>query len=220
MASSTPTRAPLAEPPGSRERCWTCFKVRALCVCARVPRVRNRTRITILQHPKERFHAIGTARLARLGLERATLHVPRDVVTRSLAVPFVPPPGTGLLFPRPGARDLSTLEASERPAGLVVLDGTWSQARKLYRDNAWLTGLPHYVLSPAAPTRYRIRRAPRPSYVSTIEAIVGALSILEPETQGLDGLIAAFDEMIDAQEAFAHRVPRRPIRKLRRQGRL
>ena len=39
---------------------------------------------------------------------------------------------------------------------LLVLDGTWSQARALYRQNPWLTGIPHFQLSPEAPSRYRI----------------------------------------------------------------
>ena len=205
---------------GFRERCWTCYKPRTLCLCGRVPRVDNRTRITIIQHPRERFHAIGTARIARLGLARCALHVPRAPVTRSLAVPLGPSPGAGLLYPRPDARDLATTPAGERPGELIVLDGTWGQAGKLYRANPWLEALPHYALSPDAPTRYRIRRAPRAQYISTIEAIVAALRILEPETPRLGDLLAAFDTMIDEQAAYSHRAPRKPVRKLRRQGRL
>jgi len=94
-----------------------------------------------------------------------------------------------------------------------VLDGTWSQARGLYRENPWLSELPHYSLSPAEPTRYRIRKAPRRSYVSTIEAIVQALTLLEPETEGIDRLIEVFDEMIDAQDVYSRRSPRRILRK-------
>lgn len=206
--------------PAARPRCWTCFKPETFCVCGRVPRVENRTAITILQHPRERFHAIGTARIARLGLLRSQLLIPRSPVTRSLAVPVDPAPGTGVLFPGEGSVDLADVDPAARPTGLVVLDGTWGQAGKLFRANEWLMELPRYRLDPEAPTRYRIRRAPRRSYISTIEAIVAALKIVEPETPGLDGLLAAFDEMIDTQAAYSHRVPRRPERKLRRQGRL
>jgi len=52
---------------------------------------------------------------------------------------------------------------------------------------------------PRAPSRYRIRREPQPDYVSTLEAIVEALQILEPDTAGLPALGAAFDRMIDRQ---------------------
>jgi hypothetical protein len=41
--------------------------------------------------------------------------------------------------------------------------------------------------------------------VSTIEAIVQALRVLEPEAHGLDALLAAFDSMIDDQLVFIRR---------------
>lgn len=208
-----------ADPRVGGRRCWTCFKPRVLCVCARVPRVENRTEITILQHPRERFHAIGTARIAELGLSRGRILRPHSPVERSLAVSFAPPPRTGLLFPHRRALDLAELDPAARPRGLIVLDGTWGQASKLYRANAWLAALPHYSLSPSEPSRYRIRREPRPNFISTIEAVVAALRILEPETEGFDALLASFDEMIDAQVVYAHRAPRRPERKIRRRAR-
>ena len=202
-----------------RVRCWTCYKPEKLCLCGRVPKVDNQTRIILFQHPRERFHAIGTARLARLGLSNLHFEIPSAPLTRSLALPSDVPPGTGLLFPGPGAADLATLPAPECPRGLVVLDGTWGQAGKLYRANPWLESLPRYALTPAAPSRYRIRRAPRAQFISTIEAIVEALRILEPDTAGLEGLLQAFDEMIEEQMAFSHRAPRLPLRKIKRQDR-
>lgn len=197
-----------------RVRCRSCFKPAPHCICGLIEPVSNRTFVSILQHPRERFHAIGTARIARLGLERSRIVVPRDCFTRSLEQRFDVTPGTGLLFPHPGAKRLEDLAPHERPAGLVVLDGTWSQARRLYGANPWLHELPHFALSPPAPTRYRIRKAPRREFVSTLEAIVRALEILEPETNGTAGLLDAFDAMIDRQIEHQGRNPRR-----RRRGR-
>lgn len=199
-----------------RDNCYRCFKPVQLCLCARLRPVANRTAITILQHPRERFHALGTARIARLGLGNVRLLAPRGAARRSLHVPLSPAPGTGLLFPRESARELAEMPRREMPRGLVILDGTWSQARSLYRANRWLHELPHYRLSPGAPTRYRIRREPHPSFVSSIEAIVQALRITEPETPGLGGLLEVFEAMIDDQIAHAHRQPRKPVRKLAR----
>ncbi len=202
----------------TRQNCYHCFKPLPLCLCARLQRVANRTAITILQHPRERFHALGTARIARLGLENVRLLSPRGVASRSLRIPPCATPGTGLLFPSKTARELDATERDEIPDGLVILDGTWSHVRGLYRANPWLHALPHFALTPAAPSRYRIRREPRADYVSSIEAIVQALRIIEPETPGLDGLLAVFDSMIDDQVAYAHRRPRKPERKLLRRA--
>lgn len=106
-------------------------------------------------------------------------------------------PRAALLFPHPEARTLGSLSADERPDQLVVLDGTWTCARALYRENAWLQRLPHVALQPTRPGRYRVRREPRPQYLSTLEAVVESLRVLEPELRGLDELVAAFERMQD-----------------------
>jgi hypothetical protein len=96
-----------------------------------------------------------------------------------------------------------------------VIDGTWHQARALFRDHAWLQLLPRYKLTPSAPSRYRLRREPAPDCISTIEAIVEALAILEPTTPGT-GLLTAFDALIDDQIHHARtraRVPRKRERR-------
>jgi DTW domain-containing protein YfiP len=109
------------------------------------------------------------------------------------------PPDAALLYPSAEASDLETMAPHELPRNLLVIDGTWHTARSLFRDKSWLQRLPQVRLSPASPSRYRIRREPRQDFVSTIEAIVQALQVIEPETQGFDELLGAFDSMIDDQ---------------------
>lgn len=173
------------------------------CVCDLVRPVDNRTRVMIVQHGAERRHPFGTVRLARLGLRNAEVYVAhRDDAGRNCCPPRELP-GAVLLYPAREAVRLDLLPAP--PRTLVVLDGTWSTAAKLRRDNAWLQALPMVALAPTAPGRYRIRRAPRPDVqLSTIEAIVAALQTLEPDTPGLGGLLEAFDGMIDRQIALKH----------------
>ncbi|MBL9123631.1 MAG: DTW domain-containing protein [Planctomycetaceae bacterium] len=110
-------------------------------------------------------------------------------------------PRAGLLYPGPAARLLSDVSAAERPAQLVILDGTWHHAKTLLRDIPALARLPRFRLAPATQSRYRIRREPTAIALSTVEATVAALRVLEPETAGLDQLLAAFDYMIDRQLA-------------------
>jgi hypothetical protein len=171
------------------------------CICGDVVAVGNRTPVVIVQHPRERRHPFGTVRIARLGLRRVDVHVASSTLADCVVCPPCAPPGAALLFPAP---DATPLDANAHPSALVVVDGTWPTARRLVRDNAWLQQLPRVRLSPSRPGRYRIRRAPRPGFqLSTIEAVVEALRILEPDTHGLDGLLTAFDCMIDRQIALA-----------------
>ena len=189
----------------ARAVCYRCDKPQAMCLCARIPRVDNRTPVLVLQHPRERLHPIGTARFARLGLCRSRVEVAWNAGLREDVAPSWVEPGTALLYPVAGARELAQLSPDERPRRLLVLDGTWHTAASLYRDKRWLRDLPHVRLSPAAPSRYRLRREPLPDCLSTIEAIVGALRLLEPELLGLDALLGAFDAMIDEQLTHALR---------------
>ncbi|HEX4403580.1 MAG TPA: tRNA-uridine aminocarboxypropyltransferase, partial [Polyangia bacterium] len=160
-------------PSPKRAMCAGCQRPPAVCVCAHVTPMKTRTRVMILQHPRERHVPINTARLARLSLPDSILRRAVDfeadpVVTDALTGRDGGPPPY-LLFPGPDAVDL----ARERPAGpvtLVVLDGTWWQAKKLLRRNPRLATLPRISLAPAQPSRYRIRREPHDHCVSTIEA--------------------------------------------------
>ncbi|MBI3203465.1 MAG: DTW domain-containing protein [Myxococcales bacterium] len=188
-----------------RPFCYRCMKPAVTCVCARLPRVDNQTRIWVLQHPRERRHPIGTVRLLALALERVRVDV------TFLSGPRGPLPAIGpraaLLYPAPGARALESLSRDEQPDELIVLDGTWHHAHTLARDLGFLAVVPKVTLESIEPSRYRIRREPRGECVSTVEAVVAALRVLEPETRGLGDLLQAFDEMIDDQLGYIERRP-------------
>ena len=121
--------------------------------------------------------------------------------TRNLAQRLGLKPRAGLLYPGPAALLISDLPAEQRPEQLVVLDGTWPNVKTLLSGIPALQTLPRYRLAPSAPSRYRIRREPNATSLSTIEAAVAALRILEPETDGLDRLLRAFDTMVENQLA-------------------
>lgn len=191
-----------------RARCYRCLRPAAMCRCAAMPTVPTRTRIVVLQHPHERMHPFGTARLVGLCMPNAEVHTAYGGLGGVLHCEPPLPADAAVLFPHRDAQDLEQMPAGEHPSALVVLDGTWAHARRLYRDNPWLQRLRHVRLHPRQPSRYRIRREPRADYVSTIEAIVQALQIVEPTTPRLEALLDAFDAMIDQQVAHVAAVTR------------
>ncbi|MCB9922990.1 MAG: DTW domain-containing protein [Planctomycetaceae bacterium] len=97
------------------------------------------------------------------------------------------------------ARLLTELSPQERPNQLVIIDGTWYQAKTIVRDVAQLQKLPCYRFAPSSPGQYRIRREPNAQSLSTLEATVAALRTLEPDTPGWDQLLAAFNQMVEKQ---------------------
>jgi hypothetical protein len=204
--STHASAARFSRPP--RLVCYQCFKPQVACICASIERVANQTGIIILQHPRERFHAIGTARIARLAL--AKVRIEPCAPWAAGATIGVHPPQTALLYPAGGARELAALPAEEQPHHLLILDGTWFHAKKIYDAHPWLHELPHVRLTPSERSGYRIRPEPKPHYVATVEAIVYALRIIEPQTRGLDGLLRSFAAMIDRQAEYTP--PPRPRR--------
>lgn len=182
----------------STSRCYECFRPVAFCFCDAIPSIDNRTEVVILQHRRERFHRFNTARIVQKALRNSQLLA--DHIA-NLAQRLQLKPRAGLLYPGPSTLPIDELTADERPEQLVVLDGTWHHAKTLLRDIPALQCLPRYQLAPAEPSRYRIRREPNDMSLSTVEAAVAALRVLEPQTRGFEQLLRAFDTMVDVQLA-------------------
>jgi tRNA-uridine aminocarboxypropyltransferase len=157
-------------------RCPTCFFRLEVCLCPRIPRVRARTKVLILRHHKEAFRSTNTARLAALALEGAELH-PYGAPGQPFDGSLLGGEGTWLLFP--GEEGPPLPDAA--PARLVVLDGSWGQARRMLHRVAGLRALPRLSLPPLWPDRLRMRRPPSPEGLSTLEAIALALGKYEGE---------------------------------------
>jgi hypothetical protein len=81
----------------------------------------------------------------------------------------------------------------------VIVDGTWALAKKLVRINPRIANLPRYSLAPDEPSRYRIRAEPRAECVSTLEATMIALGLLEGDPRRFLPMLAPFEAMIDTQ---------------------
>lgn len=182
--------------------CPNCSKPPALCICDRVEPVDTRLRVVILQHPQENDAVLGTARLVTLTLPKAEIRVGlswasldhavgiKDANRERWAVLAAAKLGVAL----PEGADKQPVAVIDRKGrvrdlkrhgldGIIVLDGTWSQAKTLWWRNAWLLKLPRIVLKPREPSMYgRLREEPRRDFVSTLEAIADTLPALgEPE---------------------------------------
>ncbi|WP_263260839.1 DTW domain-containing protein [Pseudomonas sp. RIT-PI-S] len=175
-----------------RPHCARCQRPEGHCLCALIPQLPSQTRVLILQHPSETAHALNTARLAALGLANSELMVAEQVAPSLWQAGAA---RTCVLFPGEGATPLAP---SEEPLQLLVLDGTWRKARKLLHLNPELAALPRVSLPAPQPSRYRLRKAPAEGALSTIEAIVQALEILEAPAS-FQALLAPFEALIEGQ---------------------
>jgi DTW domain-containing protein YfiP len=167
-------------------RCARCLLQQRLCLCAELPTVVTRTRVVIVRHHSERWRSSNSGRLAHLALTNSEI-IDHGGVTGLAVLPSLD--GAWLVFPEgPPA----TAPPVPPPRQLVVLDATWSQARRMFRKLAALRGLPILRLPDAPMPAARLRESPGPGRVSTIEAIAGALRLIEGDASAapLEALFA------------------------------
>lgn len=170
-----------------RSVCPRCERPAATCLCATLPApIAHRTGLLILQHPAEAGHAKNTTAFLTLGLQAARLR-------RGEAFDAaVAEPGAVLLYPGESGAPFPADVAQ-----LILLDGNWRQSRRLLAANAWLAALPRLAL-PSRPSRYALRRAHRPGQLSTLEAGLHALALLEGGPERFEPLWSAFDAFVHA----------------------
>lgn len=174
-----------------------------------------RTRVVVLQHPQERDRALGTVpilqamlpkvevivglswpSLARLlddadadALRWAVLYpgsLPRQLQRNELSAPV-------LRLDRNG----NALGPTPYLEGLLVLDGSWSQAKTLWWRNPWLLKVQRLVLHPKEPSIYgKLRKEPRREAVSTLESVADALVFNGEPKEVRDSLRKVFRTMV------------------------
>jgi len=170
-----------------RAACPRCERPASTCLCATLPApAQVLTELVILQHPAEAGHAKNTAAFLTLGLSPGARLLRGEVFEAALAGPR-----TALLYPGQGHAVPASIDR------LILLDGSWRQSRRLLAANPWLSALPRLGL-PETVGRYALRRAHRQGQLSTLEAGLHALSLLEGDAERFAPLWAAFDAFVHA----------------------
>ena len=163
----------MAEPDAANARCARCLLQRRVCLCADLPTVVTATRVVIVRHHLERWRSSNSGRLAHLALPNSEI-VDHGGAGGLAVVPALA--GAWLVFPEGAPALVPPVPA---PRAIIVLDATWSQARRMFRKLAGLRGLPILRLPDAPMPAARLRESPSPGRVSTIEAIARALRLVE-----------------------------------------
>jgi DTW domain-containing protein YfiP len=197
--------------------CPHCRKPMPLCICDSVTPLESRIALLILQHPQEQDRALGTARLAALHFGNAVVKIGLSwpSLSKALGRPVADPSRWAVLYLGSAkVSDLDTAneivainrkgEAEEnqrgilaRIEGIVLLDGTWSQAKALWWRNPWMLKCQRVILGPKRASRYgELRREPRRDGLSTIEAAGMLLAALEKRPDIAETLNGAFERML------------------------
>ena len=202
-----------------RALCNRCHRPPKVCVCSvlssELP-IRTRTRVIILQHPREfKRKTVGTVPLVNLilGPSCETIVCPwkgKDMGNHFSEHPSVMKAASSnrslLLFPALHHQDeldkvvkslVTNLEDGDHESlwgngeggTLIVIDGSWCQAKVIFKSAHILHSVPRVQLSTEGLGEYgQLRKEPKGNFMSTLEAVAHALHFLEENTIGRYGL--------------------------------
>lgn len=158
-------------------RCAGCRLRPELCICALLPRVETKTHVTIVMHGLERRKSTNTGALAERVVANSEIvlfgnnlpPLPERVWPED-SVPVV-------LFPVAGGQPVEEFRGTKNLT-LIALDANWRQATKLRRRFA-SKNIPFVRAPDVEPGLYKLRNSPHEGGLSTYEAILRSLAVLE-----------------------------------------
>ncbi|MBI3394393.1 MAG: DTW domain-containing protein [Spirochaetia bacterium] len=191
-------------------------------MCDRLTKVPNKLQIVVLQHPAERRNVLETAPLITASLSAATVKVGLSWASlKDAAGPGAKPDSWAVVFPKnyglhaapeappKGAETLvmdKTGDPFSKPPrleGVLLLDGSWSQARTMWWRNAWLLKLLRIRLFPKNPSIYgRLRKEPEKDSLSTLEAAALVLRDLDHNPEACDVLLRTLRTFVQRVRDF------------------
>ncbi|XP_071586593.1 tRNA-uridine aminocarboxypropyltransferase 2 isoform X2 [Heliangelus exortis] len=157
-----------------------------VCLCPFLPihPLKISTCLYIIQHPAEESRVLRTVPLLAACLPPDKCKI---LVGRRFSEDRYPElatvcrnPNTLILYPGAEATNLEeVVVVSSNPSVMIIIDGTWSQAKDIFYKNS-LFRLPKQVqLKPSISSQYVIRTQPTNTCLSTLECAAVALTIME-----------------------------------------
>jgi DTW domain-containing protein YfiP len=200
----------------AEDTCKRCNRSQRYCVCDYTTPLQTRIGILILQHPQEPGVDIGTVPIIaqtfpdaviRTGLSWPNLKkaLGREAMPQRWGVLYL---GSVRIENLHMEQQLIAVDRKGAPLaeqdavlksleGIVLLDGTWSQAKTLWWRNAWLLKLRRLVINSKKRSIYdMIRKEPRKGCLSTVETAGEVLSILEHRSDILPALEIPLRELV------------------------
>ncbi|XP_055635113.1 tRNA-uridine aminocarboxypropyltransferase 2 [Toxorhynchites rutilus septentrionalis] len=175
-----------ADPPRMRDICRKCERPVPVCWCSALPPqpLVPKSRIILLQHPAEEKRALRTAPMLSVGLAPG-----KCLIYKGKKFPkfdseleaILADEKSLLLYPSINSIPIEQLDLSQGPFNLVLIDGTWPQAKAIYTSSSILHGMRQAKLVRSGNSNYIIRTQPTDGCLSTLETAVEALSILEQD---------------------------------------
>lgn len=190
-----------------REMCAACKRAVKACICAFIETIDNHVMVVILQHCSEVNHTKGTASLLTGSLNNQLLIVGEDFTNNITLNQLIAKYGETcyLLYPEdaitlPFAKKNEPNDSCQQfpqPQCILLLDGTWKKAYRMYQRSKNLHALAKLTLPKSISGQYTIRKTNKAHALSTLEATCYALALIEGNEE-------KYKIMLDNFIAFNH----------------
>lgn len=202
--SFTPIDPRAKEKTEKGDACPKCFRPNHKCICAKITPQENKLRVIVLMHPQEQYKLLNSSRLTHLLLKNSSLCVGLSWPNfKAVAGEHESPSQWGVLHLKPEKTNTAPVfmvDKKNKPVenmshlrGIIVLDGSWKQAKSLWWRNAWLLKLNRMGLNP---TKASLRPQVKQEGLSTIEAVAAALEFLGENVDIPNLLRKSYEELI------------------------
>ncbi|MDO6705388.1 tRNA-uridine aminocarboxypropyltransferase [Photobacterium sp. 1_MG-2023] len=183
---------------GKVERCRFCMLRAHLCICALKSEVESDAAFMLVMYDDEVLKPSNTGRLIA-DLFRDTFAFiwsrtePDPAMLDILADPQWQP---YVIFPAEyGTPERVAAQISVGPGKrplFILLDGSWSEAKKMFRKSPYLDGFPMLSITPDSRSRYRVREAAKENQLGTAE-VAARIVDAYGESQNAEALDLWFD---------------------------
>ena len=181
----------------SRQYCISCERPLVTCICKYASTINNSITLWILQHPSEQLKTKGTAGLINLSLSKCNVLIGENFSEHEQLNALISNKANQvlLLYPDDDAQLVDKIEAKTfANTHLLVIDGTWKKAYKIYQLSKNIQNLPKVTLDTDVQSQYLIRKHHRKTDLSTLEASCYALSSLEDSLDKYQPLLNNFND--------------------------
>lgn len=130
-------------------------------------------KITLLTHFKELPKPSNTGRLVLEVLGDAAEQIRWDRLTPpARLVEEIRQGGVALLYPGIHGEPAGDLSGIRQ---VIIIDGTWHEARKIHQRSPYLRQVPRITLTPQHPSRYNLRKNQKEAGLCTAECVIEIL---------------------------------------------
>lgn len=179
-AIEQPPRRPYLARGAGVKRCEGCRLPQEVCICDQRQQVPAGCQFWLLTHHNEFYKPTNTGRLILDSIRNTRIFEwsrvnPPEALLEALADPRYAP---CIVFPAGEDYQQRMIEAPAADGRIpvfIILDGTWRQARRMFRHSRYLQHLP--VIEPRTErlSRYQLRRSTVPEHLCTAEVAIALL---------------------------------------------